>query len=418
MAVIHNYQIEWAKAYGLADTTTQRSVTTETRFQAGSISKSLNGVGVLTLVQDKKIELLTDINQYLTTWKFPYDSLAKNKKISTANLLSHTAGLTIHGFPGYGIQEELPTLSQVLNGQKPANTEAVRSQFEPGLRFQYSGGGTTISQLLLMDVTHQPYDQYMSEKVLKPMGMTNSSYTQPPAGNALLATGYDGKGKEIAGKYNIYPEQAAAGLWTTPTDLCRYIIETQLAYQGKSEKVLSQQTTRLRLTPYVDSSAALGVFITKKGTDTYFGHGGADQGFLSQYYGSLTNGDGVVIMVNSNNGAILKEIVNSVATVYNWKEFYKPVIKKVEIVPDSILQTYVGEYELGPNFILTVTVDQNRLIIQATGQPKFEVFPETQTRFFPKEFEALIEFVKDESGKITKIILFQGGRSNDAKKIK
>ena len=418
MAVVHNYQIEWAKAYGLADTASHRSVTTQTRFQAGSISKSLNGVGVLTLVKDKKIDLSADINQYLTTRKFPYDSISKNKKINTANLLSHTAGLAVHGFPGYDVKEAIPTLSQVLDGQKPANTEAVRSQFEPGLRFKYSGGGTTISQLMLMDVTHQPYDQYMWERVLKPMGMTNSSYTQPPAVNDVLATGYNQEGKEIAGKYHIYPEQAAAGLWTTPTDLCRYIIETQLAYQGKSSKVLSQETTRLRLTPYVDSTVALGVFIAKKGPDTYFSHGGADEGFLSQYYGSLTNGNGVVIMINSLNGAILNEIVNSVATVYNWDGFYKPTIKKLETIPESVLQTYVGEYELAPNFILSVTKDQNRLITQATGQPKFEVFPETQTKFFPKEFESQLEFVKDESGKVTKMILYQGGRTTEAKKIK
>ena len=417
MAVVHKYKIEWAKAYGWADTADHRPVTTETRFQAGSISKSLNGVGVLTLVQDKKIDLYADINNYLTTWKFPYDSVAKTKKINPANLLSHTAGLTIHGFPGYAINEALPSLPQVLDGTKPANTKAVRSQFEPGLRYQYSGGGTTISQQMLMDVTHQPYDQYMRERVLKPMGMVNSSYTQPPAKNTLLATGYKSSGKEVAGKYHVYPEQAAAGLWTTPTDLCKYIIETQLAYQGKSSKVLSQQTTQLRLTPYVDSSAALGVFIIKKGADTYFNHGGSDEGFLSVYYGSLTNGNGVVIMVNSDNGAILEEVANSVATVYSWPDFYKPITKKLVVVPESILETYVGAYELAPKFILTITREKNRLFGQATGQGKFESFAESENKFFPKEFEAEVEFVKDDSGKVTKLILYQGGRKTEAKKI-
>jgi len=270
---------------------------------------------------------------------------------------------------------------------------------------------------MVMDVTKQPYDQFMLERVLCPMGMTHSSYTQPLSTNTLLATGYHPNGKAVAGNYHIYPEQAAAGLWTTPTDLGRYIIETQLAYAGKSSKVLSSQTTRLRLTPYVDSSSALGVFIVKKGASLYFNHGGADEGFLSVYYGSLTEGNGVVVMVNSDDGRILDEVVNSVARVYDWKGFYRPTIKQIVAVPEATLDSYVGAYELAPKFILTITREQNRLISQATGQPKFPLLAESQTTFSPKELEAQLEFVKDESGKITKVVLLQGGRKAEAKKI-
>ena len=195
--------------------------------------------------------------------------------------------------------------------------------YQPGLKSEYSGGGTTISQLVVMDITHQPYDRYMRDKVLTPLGMTSSTYTQPaPAGkHPLLATGYRADGKEVTGKYHIYPEQAAAGLWTNPTDLCKYIIETELAWQGKSAKVLDAKVTRLRLTPYIDSSAALGVFITVHGGDRYFQHNGADEGFRAQYIGRIDGGEGVVVMVNSDNGDIIPEIVNSVAAVYNWKNF-------------------------------------------------------------------------------------------------
>ncbi len=417
MAVVRNYQIEWAKSYGWADTARHRPVTTETRFQAGSISKSLNSVGLLTLVQDKKIDLFADINQYLTTWKFPYDSVAKGKKINTANLLSHTAGLTIHGFPGYPVGKELPSLTQILDGQRPANTQAVRSMVEPGLQYKYSGGGTTISQLMLMDLTQQPYDQFMDERVLKPMGMVNSSYTQPPVESDLLATGYYPNGRAVGGKYHIYPEQAAAGLWTTPTDLCRYIIETQQAYAGKSGKVLSPAMTRLRLTPYVDSSAALGVFIEKKGADLYFSHGGADNGFLSIYYGSLTGGNGVVVMVNSLNGGILNEIVNSVAQVYHWQDFYKPIIKKTVSLPEAILDTYVGEYqgETGKN---VVTRQGNQLFYQWTGGNIMKIFPETATTFYFKEVDVQLNFIRDASGKVVGRTTTNGGQTSEAKKIK
>lgn len=422
LAVVHNYQIEWAKAYGWADTSQHRPVTTETRFQAGSISKSLNGVGILTLVQDKKLDLYADINHYLTSWKFPYDSASKGKTINTANLLSHTAGLTIHGFPGYGVNQAIPSLIQVLNGQKPANTQAVRSAFEPGLKYQYSGGGTTISQLVLMDLTHQPYDQYMWERVLKPLGMVNSSYTQPPLQDHQLATGYWAPGSQVPGKYHIYPEQAAAGLWTTPTDLCRYIIETQLAYVGKSAKVLSQQNTRLRLSPYVDSSAAMGVFMVKKGGDIYFSHSGSDMGFLSLYYGSLTGGNGVVIMVNSQNGAILDEIANSVASVYNWKGFYQPMLKQTVAVPEAVLDDYVGVYE-GPegaagNAVFTVTREGQQLYQKRMGGAKLAIYPETETKFFFKVVDIQLEFVRDASDRVVKQLRTVGGKRSEVKKTK
>ncbi len=345
IAIIKDYKIEWARGYGWADSVEQRRVTTGTLFQAGSISKSLNGVGVLKMVQDKRLNLYADVNDYLMTWKFPYDSLSeskyslsKSKKVTLANLLSHTAGLNVHGFPGYERGDSIPSLIQVLEGKKPANTSAVRSAFEPGLKFQYSGGGTTISQLILQDITRKPYDLFMWENVLKPMGMKNSFYTQPPSEEKqkLLASGYYNDGKEIKGKYHIYPEQAAAGLWTNPTDLAYYTIETQLALQGKSNKVLSQEMTKLRLTPYIDNSAALGVFIIKKGEQTYFQHTGVDEGFVSQYYGSMEGGNGVVVMANTYNTAILDEIINSVATVYEWKGFYNPVQRpKIITVPQA-----------------------------------------------------------------------------------
>jgi CubicO group peptidase (beta-lactamase class C family) len=216
IAVIRNYKIEWARGFGWADSAEQRPVTTSTLFQAGSISKSLNAVGVLKLVQDGKLDLYRDINDYLKTWKFPYDSLSHGKKITVANLLSHTAGLNLHGFPGYEKGDPIPSLSQVLDGIKPANTDAVRSSFEPSLRAQYSGGGTTISQMIVQDVSNMRYDEFMWKNVLKPMGMNNSSYTQPPPkeNKNKLATGYLADGEEVKGKYHIYPEQAAAGLWT------------------------------------------------------------------------------------------------------------------------------------------------------------------------------------------------------------
>ena len=320
VAIIHNYKIEWAKGYGWADENARLPVSPETRFQAASISKSLNAVGVLKLAQDNKLNLQADINQYLRSWKFPYDTKSNGKKISTAELLSHTAGLNVHGFEGYQTGATLPTIVQILNGQPPANSNAIRSMTEPGLRSEYSGGGVTISQLIVMDITRIPYAQFMKDEVLTPLGMTGSSYEQPSKIDSnSLATGYRGNGDEVPGKYHVYPEQAAAGLWTNPTDLSKYIIETQQAWEGKSAKVLNQTMTHLRLTPAVDAHAALGVFIDSAEGAEYFQHGGANEGFRCQYIGSLNGGDGLVIMVNSDNGDIIPEIINSISRVYHWR---------------------------------------------------------------------------------------------------
>jgi len=156
IAVIHDYKIVWAKGYGMADVSEKRPVTDKTLFQAASISKSLNSLGVLKLVESGKISCDSDINKYLKSWKFPYDDKSNGKVITVKELLSHTAGLTVHGFPGYERGKKIPTVIQVLNGEKPANTAPVRSFEEPGKNFVYSGGGTTILQLMVTDQAGMP----------------------------------------------------------------------------------------------------------------------------------------------------------------------------------------------------------------------------------------------------------------------
>lgn len=403
VAVVRDYQVVWAKGYGWADESEKRPVTTETLFEPGSISKSLNAVGILKLVQDKKLDLYTDINTYLTSWKFPYDSISNSKKITLAQLLSHSAGLGVHGFPGYDRLAKIPTLQQVLDGEPPANTPAVRSEFEPGLKYQYSGGGTTISQLILTDMTRQPYDVFMYDHVLKPMGMVNSFYTQPAPKEKqhLCATGYYGDGSPVAHQFHVYPEQAAAGLWMTPTDLCHYIIETQLAYEGRSSKVLNQEMTKLRLTPYNDEVAALGVFVENRNGVLYFQHGAGNEGFCGQYFGSVEGGNGVAVFLNTDNpGSMLEEVVNSVASVYNWTEFYKPVTKKVVNVPDAILQKYPGFYRINESDFGIILKKEDGYYLFLDGTSAKMLFT-NETDFFNLEFGSEKHFVTDGSGNVT-----------------
>jgi|WetSurMetagenome_2_1015567.scaffolds.fasta_scaffold00002_17 CubicO group peptidase (beta-lactamase class C family) len=407
IAVVHDYKIEWAKGYGWADIKENRLVTEKTLFQAASISKSLNGIGVLKLFQDKKLNLDDDINNYLSSWKFPYDEISNNKKITIANLLSHTAGLGIHGFPGYQVGEPVPTLTEILDGKMPANTEAVRSIMEPGQKVEYSGGGVMISQQIVEDITGQPYDAYMQKNVLDRLGMSSSSFSLPSSRKKkkLLATGYYLNGDEVRGKYHVYPEQAAAGLWTNPIDLSLNIIETQLSYNGKSQKVLTPETTRLRLTP-VMQDAALGVFVTDKGGVKYFSHNGGNVGFSCQAIGCLDDGNGVVIMTNSDNGSILEEIVNSVAITYKWKNYYEPVFKRVIEVPWSHLDKYTGKYDLGGGSIATIKKDDKGLLVNAFQKMDWRIYFTSDSDFFVKEFRADLQFVTDSSGNVKGFMMF------------
>jgi len=418
IAVIENYKMVWAKGYGMADVKSKKPVTPQTLFQAGSISKSVNAVGVLKLVQDEKLDLNEDINQYLQTWNFPYDSLSKGKKITLAHLLSHSAGLTVHGFPGYANGDTIPSVTEVLDGIPPANTKAVRSAFEPGVRFKYSGGGTTISQMIVQDITNMPYDEYMWQNVLQPLSMTMSSYTQPPAHDQQqwLATGYRANGKEVDTRFHVYPEQAAAGLWTNPTDLCKYIIETQLSLKGQSNKVLNTAMTHLRLTPYIDSSVALGVFIDRKKGEKYFGHNGADEGFLSAYTGSFENGNGVVVMVNSDNGKLLNEVINSVAIVYGWKGYYAPVNKKLVPVTAALADSYAGDYLLEGD-TLTISRKANAHFLTVNRSEVSQIYFSAPAVFFSKDLPLEFTFTKDAAGKVTGIYFKEGDKEMRAKKL-
>src|SRR5262249_43707111 len=163
----------------------------------------------------------------------------REARVTRGGILSHCAGLTVHGFPGYGIDGPLPSLIQVLDGEQPANTPAIRVESMPGSRWNYSGGGYTVMQQLIIDVTGQPFPRFMREAVLRPLRMERSTFDQPlPAGRArLAATGYLADRSAVQGHWHVYPEMAAAGLWTTPSDLARFAISVQESLAGASNPV-------------------------------------------------------------------------------------------------------------------------------------------------------------------------------------
>ena len=309
----------------------------------------------------------------------------------------------------------MPTLVQVLDGEKPANTPAIRIEAVPGSKWNYSGGGFTIMQQILIDTTGQPFPKLLQDTVLSPIGMTHSTYQQPlPADRkSTSATPYDFQEKPIPGGAHTYPEMAAAGLWTTPTDLAKYMIEVQTSLQGKSNHVLSQATTREMLTAGL-GHWGLGLEIGGSASNPYFSHGGVNEGFESLFLAYEQGGDGAVVMTNAQGGsALADEIMHSVATEYGWPDD-RPIVKTAVNVDPKVLADYVGTYEMEPTFSLVFSVEDGHLAIQPTGQSKLRLFAESSTKFFPLEVDAVVEFVKDSQGKVTQLILHQGGHDNRA----
>ncbi len=413
LAVIHDFKIVWSKAYGLKDVSANEQVTLNTLFQAGSISKPVAAMVALKKVQQGKIKLDENINNKLTSWKLPDNEFTAQRKVTLANLLSHTAGLTVHGFPGYAVGEKLPTLPQVLDGAEPANTAPVRVNMTPGAKFRYSGGGTTIMQLAVMDIDKKPFPQIAQETVLKRLEMTNSTYEQPlpPDWLKQAAAGYRRDGSEVEGKRHLYPEMAAAGLWTTPIDLAKFAIEIQLSLQGKSNKVLSQKMTEKMLTPFIEDFVALGFFIDKKGRATYFQHGGADEGFRAQLMAHKDKGYGAVVMVNSDNGQIINEILRSIAKEYQWEDYLPEPHELIAVAP-ALLEEYAGRYLLNPDRVLSITTENGRLFAEATQSPKVELLAISENDFIRKDAAIQYRFLRKSGGNADTVkISFEEGMS-------
>jgi CubicO group peptidase (beta-lactamase class C family) len=416
IAVIHHGAIEWAQGFGVMSVGGS-PVAVETLFQAGSISKPLAAMAALHQVQLGKLSLDADVNTVLTSWKLPDAPVAGGKPVTLRELLTHTGGTTVHGFPGYASDAPVPSLVQVLNGEKPANTPAIRIEAAPGNHWNYSGGGYTIMQQMLIDVTKEPFPKLLHDTVLAPIGMTHSTYQQPlPVDmRAMAATPYEVNEKPVAGGAHTHPEMAAAGLWTTPTDLARYLIEVQRSLKGEANHVLSQQMTKEMLTSGM-GQYGLGLMIGGSAGNPYFGHGGVNDGFESLMWAYAQDGEGAVVMTNAQGGSRLAdEVIRSIATAYHWPDF-QPKVRAAVTVDPKILASYAGTYELTPTFSIVVTVEDGRLVTQASGQGKVSMLAESETKFFPTGFDAELEFYKDELGHVSYATLRQNGHETKALK--
>ena len=416
IAVINDGKIEWAKGYGYFTYDTIHKIDASTRFQAASISKPVAAFAALTFVQEGLLDLDRDVNQDLKSWQVPGNKFTAEEKVTLRRLISHTAGLTVHGFGGYAFDNEVPSIVQVLNGENPANSDPILPDTIPGAIYRYSGGGFTVMQLLLCDISGKSFPEIMEERVLSKIEMNNSTYLQPlpDALSAFAAVAHRSDGSPIAGNWHTYPEMAAAGLWTTPTDLAKFAIELYESLAGESNLILSQEMVEQMLTEEKDGYG-LGIGLGGKNDSIRFGHGGSNEGFKCNmiFYSKL--GKGAVIMTNGDQGGILVgEIFRAISETYNW-DIYKPKYREISYPGSDALQEYTGTFEFEPGYSAIVTVSGNSVIIkQLWDEQEYHYWPEKKDTFFSKRSDQELVFKRNEE---EEIIEFELAGTWTAKKV-
>jgi len=401
VAVVNNNSLAWAQAYGVADTVNKQPVTAETRFQAASISKLLTAMLVMTFVQDQKIGLDEDVDLRLTSWHLPANDFTIAQPVTLRRLLSHSAGVNVPNFPGYAVEEPLPTLLQILSGTPPAKTPTIRVQTPPGSAWQYSDGGYAIVQQLLEDLSGQSFAQLAQQRVLALSGMTHSTFAQPLPDDlaASAASGHRVDGLPVEKRWYVYPETAAEGLWTTPSDLALLMIELRQAAQGKSNKLLSVDMAKSLFVKQIGNSAFVGP-IKGEGNAAWFSAGGSTSGFRCLMVMFPETGQGAVVMTNSENGHFLAmEIMRGIAQVYNWPDFRSQEKQTMTLTAEEV-QGYIGTYtfDTPPGMSLTVAAAEKGLSVELTGQ-RFEMYPETEVDFFEPISGMTITFVRQADDK-------------------
>ncbi len=317
-----------ARAWGTAEMATGDPATTDTLFQAASISKPVFAMAVLRLVELGYLTLDGPINSWLSSWEVPEGAQTDDEAVTARRLLSHSAGTTIHGFPGYSPTATLPTVPQVLSGAEPANTGPVLVDTLPGTLERYSGGGTTLMQLAVADLTGQATSDVLDELVLEPAGATSSGYLQPlpERWHARAARAHISRERRDD-PWHVYPELAAAGLWTTPSDLARIAIDVQKSIAGDLDRILAPRTARLATLPVGPGSFGIGWNTQDRAAASapqdaplwYFSHSGGNWGFRSNLLAKRNGGYGYVAMINGGDFAIIIEIQKRLAQALRWE---------------------------------------------------------------------------------------------------
>ncbi|MGD8868292.1 MAG: serine hydrolase domain-containing protein [Gemmatimonadales bacterium] len=357
-AVIDDGEIDWAAGYGLRAAGSSDTVTTNTLFQAASIAKPLTAVAALRMQDAGLIDIDVDVQEYLEDFVIPEGEQSESNPVTLRRLLSHTAGITPGGYLGYAKGEPLPTDLETLTGSPPANTAPARVVMEPGSAVAYSGGGYTIVELALQDVTGLPFARLMDAWVLSVIGLERSTYSQPldEAREDSAALGHLADGTTVPGGWRVHPEQAAAGLWTTASDLATFAIELRNAYLGASD-LLSPGTAAEMLTEQLDGEG-IGLIVSGEGETLHFSHAGGNVGYRANMIMYVASGDGAVYLTNSDRGqSVGRELLRAASSVYDWPGFKSREATRVALDSTTLIGLQ-GTYDFGDDIRVVIAFDE------------------------------------------------------------
>ena len=363
LAVLHQGKIEWADIYQNANFPQEQKLDCASIFQAASLSKPVTFLAAVRMNAAGEIDLDKNIQNYLKDFELPQGKQTAENPVTFRNIFSHTSGISAGGYQGYAKDLTVPSDLAILRGNEGVNTPAIEVISAPNEMLAYSGGGYTLAELALQDIYGEEFSNIMKKSILEPAGMQNSEFTQPlpdSKGNQV-AKGHTQSGDVLDGGWRNHPEQAAAGLWSNAVDMAKFLIEIYKAYQGKSS--LFSQSDIQSILSHERDGHVYGFILNRTGDDISITHYGGNTGYRTGMTISLTSGNGLVYLTNSDNGGALgNELLLSASQVYNWQHFKQTNVHRNE-VSSEVLRGLSGKYKWNNQIDLSITFDENNNLV-------------------------------------------------------
>lgn len=381
VALLGDGEIIWTKAYGVYSNNDKRQISTNTLFQAASLSKPITALGVMTLVDEGILKLENPANDYLKIWKLPKSKLSV-KPVQISGLLSHTAGISVPSYPGYEAGEERPSINEILDGKMPSKSAPVRVITAPG-RHAYSGGGYMVLQKIIEDQTGKPLNTFMDDTLFSPLGLKHTTFNiiKPveDQGHKNIALGHNWVGDPYENGWQMYPQQAAAALWSTPNELATILKSYIAAYNGQKNDLFSAKTARL-MAKNIDGNMGLGFGVHGEGVGKHIDHAGWTRGYRSYLVVFPETGDGVVLMANGNNGdRLIQEMTRAIAKELKWPAYQPEKLRHENWTPEQ-LHALVGDYKMMPaRFTISIVAEGDHLIISTPRGTSYTAYPISNT---------------------------------------
>lgn len=376
LAIINEGKIEWSHTYTNPSFPEQK-LNDSSIFQAASLSKPVTFLAALRMHTFGTIDLDENIEDYLKSFNLPKGKQTDNNPVTFRNIFAHTSGITAGGYQGYPRGLIVPSDIEILKGAAGVNSHPIEVLSKPNEILAYSGGGYTLAEVALQDIYNDTFSNLMKTWILDPVGMKHSEFTQPliVKDSSKVAKGYTADGNVLEGGWRNHPEQAAAGLWSTSTDLANFLIEIYLAYQGQ-KSVFSTSAIKSILNEERDGHI-YGFIVDRSNNGLTLTHYGGNAGYRTGMTIDLTTGKGLVYLINSDNGGALgNELLLSASKLYGWNHFNRIEVKKQNI-EKTMLQSFVGNYMWNSEVELSITFSDttNKISLHFPNGDKYKLVP-------------------------------------------